>query len=318
MSSMAASKHQEVQLVEPQFSKIVEGLRGAEGPVFDNHGQFFMVAPEVEKDGKYAGQILKVDLETGKTTILCEPSVDGFGGIPAGCQCDHEGNLWVADMRLGIIKVTQKGEMTQICTKDSEGRTMQGCNDCAFDYHGNLWVTAPAGEIAPHPYRRSNEEPFGSIYCVTNQGVVVKIDTGFLFPNGIAVLHDDDGCPKTLIVAETPTKRLWGFDIVGSGRVDNKRIWGQLSGDFRGPDGIDFDKHNNLLVTYQRSGSIEVFPPGGGWPVKSIRCPFTCPSNLHFRPGSRDVYVTEHQYDGLWRFEWECGGKPQMCDLDNA
>ena len=63
---MAESKTVVAQVVEPQFSKIVEGLRGAEGPVFDNHGNFFMVAPEVEKDGKYAGQILKVDLETGK------------------------------------------------------------------------------------------------------------------------------------------------------------------------------------------------------------------------------------------------------------
>ena len=34
---------------------------------------------------------------------------------------------------------------------------MQGCNDCAFDYDGNLWVTAPAGEIAPAPFERSTE-----------------------------------------------------------------------------------------------------------------------------------------------------------------
>ena len=45
----------------------------------------------------------------------------------------------------------------QVCREDSEKRTMQGCNDCSFDFEGNLWVTAPAGEIAPHPYRRSME-----------------------------------------------------------------------------------------------------------------------------------------------------------------
>ena len=32
---------------------------------------------------------------------------------------------------------------------------MQGCNDCIFDYNGDLWVTAPAGNIAPDPYKRS-------------------------------------------------------------------------------------------------------------------------------------------------------------------
>ena len=40
--------------------------------------------------------------------------MDGEGGIPAGCQCDKDGNLWIADMRLGIIKVTQDGHMTQV------------------------------------------------------------------------------------------------------------------------------------------------------------------------------------------------------------
>ena len=42
--------------------------------------------------------------------------------------------------------------------EDSEKRTMQGCNDCIFDYDGNLWVTAPAGNIAPDEYRRSTAE----------------------------------------------------------------------------------------------------------------------------------------------------------------
>ena len=40
---------------------------------------------------------------------------------------------------------------------DAGGRTMQGCNDCSLDYSGNLWVTAPAGNIAPDPYLRSFE-----------------------------------------------------------------------------------------------------------------------------------------------------------------
>jgi hypothetical protein len=33
----------------------------------------------------------------------------------------------------------------QFCKVDKDGNTMQGCNDCSFDYDGNLWVTAPAG-----------------------------------------------------------------------------------------------------------------------------------------------------------------------------
>lgn len=50
----------------PQFSKIADNIAGAEGPVFDRNGSFYMVAPEVEKDGAFAGQVLKVDLENQK------------------------------------------------------------------------------------------------------------------------------------------------------------------------------------------------------------------------------------------------------------
>ena len=40
---------------------------------------------------------------------------------------------------------------------DSDGNVMQGCNDCSLDYNGNLWVTAPAGDIAPAEERNSNK-----------------------------------------------------------------------------------------------------------------------------------------------------------------
>jgi sugar lactone lactonase YvrE len=74
------------------------------------------------------------------------------------------------------------------------------------------------------------QEPFGSVYCVTNKKEVIKIDTGYRFSNGIAVQHSSDGKPKKLIVAETPTKSLWGYDILGPGKVGPKTLWGKLTG----------------------------------------------------------------------------------------
>lgn len=54
----------------PNFSKIVDNLAGAEGPVFDKNGVFYMVAPEVEKDGAFAGQVFKVDVQNYKVCFL--------------------------------------------------------------------------------------------------------------------------------------------------------------------------------------------------------------------------------------------------------
>ena len=53
--------------IEPTFTQIVkEKLPGSEGPVFDRNGKFFMVAPEVMEGENFAGQVVTVDLETGK------------------------------------------------------------------------------------------------------------------------------------------------------------------------------------------------------------------------------------------------------------
>ncbi|XP_005109246.2 diisopropyl-fluorophosphatase [Aplysia californica] len=219
-------------------------------------------------------------------------------------------------MRLGILTVKPNGEFTQVARVDEGGRTMQGCNDCSLDYTGNLWVTAPAGDIAPNEYLRSFEEGFGSIYCLTTQGKVVHLDTGLRFPNGIAVVHDVNGLPVKLIVAETPTRILWAYDIQGPGSVANKTKWAKLPDCEQegGPDGMDFDDVGNLLVAHWGAGHIEVFGPDGGEPIKRIKCPFDKPSNVHFEPNSNIVYVTEHTNHALWKFQWENKGMPQYCD----
>lgn len=58
-----ADENEEVQIVTPDFVKILDNALGAEGPVFDKLGEMFMVAPGVEKDGLPAGEILKIDLK---------------------------------------------------------------------------------------------------------------------------------------------------------------------------------------------------------------------------------------------------------------
>lgn len=124
---------------------------------------------------------------------------------------------------------------------------------------GRLWVTAPAGPIAPAPYRRSFEAPFGRVYCVYRSDraeaeadrprhaasssaaephfAIAQVDTGLWFPNGIAVSADG----AHLYVAETGTKTIWRYDITGCS-LGNKQAWATVPGDHAGgPDGMDFD-----------------------------------------------------------------------------
>ena len=47
-------------------------------------------------------------------TVVCSPKDGDIGGIPAGCQCDLGNNIWIADMRLGILKMDQNGKYQQV------------------------------------------------------------------------------------------------------------------------------------------------------------------------------------------------------------
>lgn len=49
--------------------------------------------------------------------VVCTPYDGEFGGIPAGCQCDLQNNIWIADMRLGILKMDPTGTYKQVSCK---------------------------------------------------------------------------------------------------------------------------------------------------------------------------------------------------------
>lgn len=275
--------------MERQFTQIAKGLKGAEGPVFDREGQFFMVAPG-------EGRIVRVE-ETGEVSTYADTE-----GIPAGLQVDRENALWCADMRRGILRIPAEGQVEPIVT-EYDGQPIRGCNDCIFDSQGNLYFTAPGGSSAT--------TPVGEIFCRTVDGTVTRLDGGFRFCNGIAVSADD----RYLFVAETFTKKVWRYAIHAPGSVGEKEDWATLPGEHRGgPDGMDFDADGRLLVTNHGAGSIDVFDADGNL-VDRIKTPFDKPSNVHF--GGDDntwVYVTEHDEDGLWKFQWERPGQPQYSD----
>ena len=60
----------------------------------------------------------------------------------------------------------------------------------------------------------------------------------------------------------------------------------------------------------------QVFNKFGGCPQIRVELPFKKVSNVHFKPGTNDVYVTEHDTHGLWRFEWLHTGAPQFCEME--
>ncbi|HEX6971299.1 MAG TPA: SMP-30/gluconolactonase/LRE family protein, partial [Limnochordia bacterium] len=184
------------------FSQIVAGLPGAEGPVCDRRGQLYMVVPD-------EGRVVAID-EGGRVREIART-----GGIPAGLQVDRAGELWCADMRRGILRISPNGAVTPVVER-FQGAPIRGCNDCVFDRFGNLYFTAPAGSAA--------DRPVGELFCLTAAGALHRLDGGYRFCNGIAVSADG----RQLFVAETYTKTVWRFEIGGEGTVGQKTAWARL------------------------------------------------------------------------------------------
>lgn len=263
------------------WRRVARGIRYVEGPVFDAEGWLYVVSPN-------DGRILRVDTDSGKADLWV-----GYDGIPAGLQFDSSGQLWVADMKRGILRSDHAGHIEPVVSKWN-GRPMRGCNDCAFDSAGNLYFTAPAGS--------GPGKPVGEVFCLTADGAVHRLDGEYHFPNGIAVSADD----RQLVVAETKVNRmLWVYDILHPGMVSQRRPLARLTGDGpSGPDGIEFDAAGQLLATNYSHDWLEVFDAAGR-PRQHVRLPFARAANLHFGGSDgRDLIITEHQNHAIWITRW--------------
>jgi gluconolactonase len=280
---MARSARPAEVIMNASFELVAKGIAGAEGPVLDRRGRLFCVEPPTGKV-----------LEIRDDGTLREHA--NTGGVPAGLQTDSCDDIWVADMKRGILRIDRDGRVHDV-VRDFDDRPIRGCNDLSFDSHGNLYFTAPAGS--------GDQARVGEVFCRLLGGEVIRIDAGFAFCNGIAVAAGD----AMLIVAETFTKMLWAYDLLSPGHAHNKRPFAKLRGDHRGgPDGIDFDCEGNLLAANWGGSMIEVFDRNGE-PLEQMRTPFDQPSNLHFGGADgRTLWVTEHTNNAVWKTTWRYRG----------
>ena len=86
---------------------------------------------------------------------------------------------------------------------------LKGPNDLVFDKLGGLWFT-DLGK------RRARDLDVGAFYYMKPGGSeLVEGMHGMLPANGIGLSPDE----KTVYVAETPTARLWAYDVASPGEV---------------------------------------------------------------------------------------------------
>jgi gluconolactonase len=186
------------------------------------------------------------------------------------------------------------------------GHALKGPNDLVFDAHGGFWFT-------DHGKTRKRDRDHGGVYYASVDGsdireVVFPLDA----PNGIGLSPDED----RLYVAETPTRRIWAYDIVSPGEIRRVRRFGGpgdlVAGlsDNQMLDSLAIDAQGNICVaTLMRGGITSVSPDGHRREFTEMGDPMT--TNICF--GGEDLrtaYVTLSASGRLVALDWPVAGLP--------
>ena len=237
-----------------------------------------------------AGEVLAVDL-AGNSEVIARVK-----SLPL-CTA------WLPDGRLVIVSSPDG----RLLTREADGSLVtyaelgvQGWNDIVVDGRGNAYVNRadfnPTAGEAARP---------GSVFLVTADRSVRQVAGDIAFPNGMTVTPDN----STLIVADSYSHSLVGFDIGADGGLSGRRVWADLGEGT--PDGICVDAQNAVWYA-DVPGKRCVRVAEGGKVLQTVdldRGGFAC---MLGGPGGTTLFVVAAEWNGMTKSEMVSRGSGQV------
>ena len=292
-----------------QITEITTGLQFPEGPIAMPDGSIIVV--EIQR-----GTVSRVS-PGGSIEVIATP-----GGGPNGAAIGPDGACYICnnggfewhernslvfpgdqpnDYSGGRIERVDlsSGEVNVLYT-ECNGNPLQGPNDIVFDRQGGFWFT-------DHGKNRPRDKDRTGVYYATIDGQHIReVIFPMEAPNGIGLSPAED----QLYVAETPTGRLWSFDISEPGVIDGaRRMLAQIP-DYHMFDSLAVDAEGNICVATLITGGITVHSPDGER-AQLIEMPDILTTNICF--GGEDLktaYITLSSTGSLVSIPWHCAGLP--------
>ena len=292
-----------------QITEITTGLQFPEGPIAMPDGSIIVV--EIQR-----GTVSRVSPE-GSIEVIATP-----GGGPNGAAIGPDGACYICnnggfewhernslvfpgdqpnDYSGGRIERVDlsSGEVSVLYT-ECNGKPLRGPNDIVFDRQGGFWFT-------DHGKNRPRDKDRTGVYYATIDGQHIReVIFPLEAPNGIGLSPAED----QLYVAETPTGRLWSFDISEPGVIDGaRRMLAQIP-DYHMFDSLAVDAEGNICVATLITGGITVHSPDGER-AQLIEMPDILTTNICF--GGEDLktaYITLSSTGSLVSIPWHCAGLP--------
>lgn len=199
------------------------------------------------------------------------------------------------------------GKVETLFTKCGE-HNLKGPNDLVFDKQGGLWFS----ELGK---RRARDMDVGGAYYIKpGMAEITEQVIGVLPANGIGLSPDE----KTMYIAETPTGRLWAYNVGSPGEVvaadtiyrgeRGRPICGL--GGYQMFDSLAVEASGNVCVATLVSGCISVIAPDGKL-VEQVETGDRVTTNIAFGgPELKTAYITLSGKGELIAMDWPRGGLP--------
>jgi gluconolactonase len=290
---------------------LATGLQFPEGPVAMPDGSILLV--EIKR-----GTLSR--FKDGKIEVVAE-----LGGGPNGAAIGPDGACYICNN--GGFEWTQAndkiypglqpenysggriervdlatGEITVLYTH-CDTLPLRGPNDIVFDREGGFWFT-------DHGKTRARErDRTGVFYALPDGSSIREMIFPLEAPNGIGLSEDEN----TVFVAETPTGKVWAFDLVGPGELksgkDAKRVLSGREGHFMF-DSLALDANGDVCVATLIDGGITTLSDRNE-PAKFITMPDRITTNICFGgEGLKTAYITLSSTGQLVAMDWPVGGLP--------
>jgi gluconolactonase len=298
----------------PDFEEVTNGLQFPEGPIACSDGSVLLV--EIKR-----GTLTRVHPD-GRQQVVAE-----LGGGPNGAAvgpdrhvyvCNNGGFEWheIGPLLLpgdqpddytggSIQRVDVSTGAVETVYTECDGIPLKGPNDIVFDATGNFWFT-DLGKS-----RARDKDRTGIFYASPDGSRIEEKAFPLEGPNGIGLSPDG----SRLVVAETPTGRVWAFDLDGPGSI---RPSGELGAAHGGSllaglpgmqmlDSLAVDAQGNTCVATLVNGGITIISPSGEHRHVATDDPLT--TNICFGGDDHQTaYITLSATGRLVKTRWEVPG----------
>jgi sugar lactone lactonase YvrE len=203
---------------------VLEGLAFGEGPRWHDGRLWF--------SDMHAHVVHAFDPSTGALASVVE--VDG---APSGLGWDRDGSLLIVSMDDRRLLRLRGDALEEVA--DLSSYTDHPINDMVVSASGTAYIGSFGFDL------HAGDSPVNTvILSVAPDGSHRVAADDMAFPNGMVI--QDHG--PTLVVGESFGGRLTAFTIDADGVLRDRRVWADLGGGGRFPDGICLDAENCVWI----------------------------------------------------------------------